>query len=103
MNNTTTKKHPHTPNNSHLRAEYDFSQMIGGVKGKYHKAYRAGHAVKIHQDDGTTIVQHFKLEDGAMIIEPDVREYFPTEEVVNKTLQSLIELLPKKRRTKEKV
>jgi hypothetical protein len=29
-------------------------------------------------------------------VEPDVREYFPTSESVNKALRSLIEIMPKK-------
>lgn len=34
--------------------EYDFKNMKGGVRGKYYKAYRAWHTVKIHKADGTT-------------------------------------------------
>jgi hypothetical protein len=82
-----------------LRPEYDFKSMKGGVRGKYYKAYRAGHTVKIHKADGTTIVQHFQLEDGAVLLEPDVREYFPDSEAVNKALRGLIALLPKKHGT----
>ncbi len=26
-----------------MKPEYDFSNMQGGVRGKYYKAYRAGH------------------------------------------------------------
>lgn len=83
-----------------MRPEYDFKSMKGGVRGKYHKAYRAGHTVTIHKADGTTVVQHFRLEEGAVLLEPDVREYFPDSEAVNQTLRSLISLLPKKHRTK---
>jgi len=82
--------------NDDMRPEYDFQNMKGGVRGKYYKAYRAGHTVEIHQADGTTIVQHFQLEDGAVLLEPDVREYFPDSEAVNKALRCLIPLLPKK-------
>ena len=103
MRKASTKKSKSTAVDNGLRAEYDFAKMKGGVRGKYYQAYRAGHSVKIHQADGTTLVQNFKLEDGAMIIEPDVREYFPDEEAVNKTLRSLIALLPKKHKTKQKV
>jgi len=63
-----------------LKKEYDFSKMKGGVRGKYYKAYFEGHTVKIHKMDGTTVVQHFTLEDGAVMLEPDVREYFPNSE-----------------------
>jgi hypothetical protein len=41
--------------------EYYFKNMAGGVRGKYFKAYRAGHTVKIHQEDGSTEVRHFSL------------------------------------------
>jgi hypothetical protein len=86
-----------------MRPEYDFATMKGGIRGKYYKAYRAGHTVKIHKADGTTLVQHFALEDGAVMLEPDVREYFPDSEAVNNALRCLIPLMPKKRRTKTKV
>lgn len=83
-----------------MRPEYDFKSMKGGVRGKYYKAYRAGHTVTIHKTDGTTTVQYFTLEEGAVLLEPDVREYFPDSEAVNQTLRGLISLLPKKHRTK---
>jgi hypothetical protein len=75
-----------------MRSEYDFS---GGVRGKHYQAYRQGHTVKIHQTDGNVIVQHFTLEDGAVFLEPDVREYFPDTEAVNNALRGLIALFPK--------
>jgi hypothetical protein len=55
-----------TPINDEMRPEYDFSIMKGAVRGKYAKAFRAGHNVVIHNEDGTTSVQHFKLEDGVV-------------------------------------
>lgn len=85
-----------------MRPEYDFANMKGGVRGKYYKAYREGHTVKIRRADGTTTVQHFKLEDGAVMLEPDVREYFPDSEAVNNALRCLIPLMPKKRGAKTK-
>jgi hypothetical protein len=78
-----------------LRREYDFR---GGVRGKHYRAYRQGHTVKIHKADGTTVVQNFKLEDGAVVLDPDVSEYFPTSESVNAALRSLIALIPRKRK-----
>jgi hypothetical protein len=81
-----------------MRAQYDFSTMKGGVRGKYYEAYREGHEVVIHKEDGTKSVQYFKLEDGAVMLEPDVRRYFPNSEAVNKALKSLIEIIPTKRR-----
>jgi len=78
--------------------EYDFKNMSRGVRGKYFKAYRAGHTVKVHQEDGSTVVRHFTLEDGAVMIEPDVKEYFPDSEAVNRALRCLIPLLSEKNR-----
>jgi len=78
---------------SDMLPEYDFSE---GVRGKHYQAYREGHTVKIHQADGTVAVQYFTLEEGAVILEPDVREYFPDSEAVNKALRGLIALIPSK-------
>jgi hypothetical protein len=78
-----------------IRAEYDFT---GGVRGKHYKALRNGYTVKIHQADGTTVVQHYKLEEGAVMLDPDVREYFPDSDAVNDALRSLIALIPKKQK-----
>jgi len=77
--------------------EYDFE---GGVRGKHFRAYHKGHTVKIDKMDGTTSIQHFKLEDGAVMLEPDVREYFPDSETVNKALRFLISLIPGKKNKK---
>ena len=82
-----------------MKSEYDFSSMKGAVRGKYYKAYRAGHKVEIHRIDGTTLVQYFKLEEGAVMLEPDVRKYFSNSESVNKALRSLIAIIPLKRQT----
>lgn len=78
-----------------MRAEYDFS---GGVRGKHAAAYQEGHTVTIHKKDGTTIVQNFTLEEGTVLLEPDVREYFPDAESVNNALRTLISIAPKKRK-----
>ena len=89
--------------NDDMLAEYDFTKMKGGVRGKYYQAYRQGHTVTIHKTDGTTVVQHFKLEDGAVVLDRDVREYFPDAETVNQALRALIALIPHKpRKTKAK-
>ena len=78
--------------NDEMLPEYDFR---GGVRGKHYKAYRQGHTVTINKTDGTTEVQHFKLEEGAVMLEPEVQAYFPDSEAVNKALRGLILLLPK--------
>ncbi len=78
--------------------EYDFSAMKGGVRGKYHKKYREGHSVIVHHEDGTETMNYFKLEEGAVMLEPDVREYFRSSEAVNKALRALIDIIPYKKR-----
>jgi hypothetical protein len=81
------------PESAEMLPEYDFTGKKG-VRGKYYQAYRRGHTVKIHQEDGTVRVQYFTLQEGAVMLEPDVREYFPTSESVNQALRSLITLIP---------
>lgn len=55
-----------------LRPEYDFSKMVGGVKGKYIERYRAG----------TNLV----------LLEPDIAQAFPTDASVNEALRLLIQI-----------
>ena len=83
-----------------MRPEYDFSN---GVRGKHYKAYREGHTVTIHQEDGTTLVQEYKLEEHAVVLEPDVYEYFSDSESVNRAFRLLISLAPEKRKTIRRV
>ena len=45
-----------------LRPEYDFSQMEGGVRGKYVERYQAG---------------------TNLLLDPDVAQAFPTEDAVD--------------------
>ena len=73
--------------------EYDFTGKKG-TRGKYHQAYRKGHTVRVYEEDGAVSVHYFTLEDGAVMLEPDVREYFPTSESVNKTLRTIISIAP---------
>jgi hypothetical protein len=55
-----------------LRSEYDFSQMEGGVRGKYVERYRSG----------TNLV----------LLDPDVAQAFPTEASVNEALRLLMQV-----------
>jgi hypothetical protein len=91
MKNTTYKGKD--LKNDDLLPEYDFT---GGIRGKHHKAYREGHTVEVHRADGTTDIHYFTLEDGAVMLEPDVRQYFPDSDAVNKALRALIALVPEK-------
>ncbi len=83
-----------------MQPEYDFS---GGVRGKHFRAYREGHTVTVHKEDGTTVTQQFKPDADAIILEPDVQEYFPDSEAVNRALRSLIALIPQKQKRSKTV
>jgi hypothetical protein len=55
-----------------LWPEYDFSQLKGGVKGKYVERYRAG----------TNLV----------LLDPDVAQAFPSADAVNEALRLLMQI-----------
>ena len=80
-------------NDPDMLKEYDFSN---GARGKYAAAYREGHSVVIHHEDGSASAQYFTLEDGAVLLDPDVRQYFPDSESVNAALRCLIPLLERR-------
>ena len=82
-----------------MRREYDFS---GGVRGKHYKALQAGYTVTVHKADGTTVVKDVVPKKGSVVLEPEVRAYFPDSESVNRALRCLIPLLSQKRITKAK-
>jgi hypothetical protein len=83
--------------------EYDFKGKKG-VRGKYYRAMQQGYTVRVTNEDGTVTVTHVEPKEGAIVLDPDVRVYFPDSESVNRTLRSLIELIPErnKRQTAEK-
>ena len=70
-----------------MREEYDFSQ---GVRGKHYHAYRAGHAVRVQKFDGSVEERHFTLQDGAVMLDPDLKARFPDSESVNRALRSFV-------------
>ena len=61
-----------------LRAEYDFSTMAGGVRGKYFERYRAG--------------------VNLVLLEPEVAEAFPTDAAVNEALRKAMRAAKASRR-----
>ena len=79
-----------------MRPEYNFSGKQG-VRGKYYQRLRNGYTVRIHQEDGTTVVQNMAGLEGTVTLDPDVREYFPDTEAVNAALRGLIQLIPVKK------
>ena len=78
-----------------MRAQYDFTD---GMRGKHYRALEAGYTITIHQSDGTTIVQEVRPKAGAVVLAPDVRQYFSDSESVNAALRSLIRLIPQQRK-----
>jgi len=88
MNAESSKQHP---DDDEMLPEYDFSE---GVRGKHYQAYQRGYQVIVHKTDGTTEIRDSALPEGVIILDPDVREYFPDSKVVNRTLRGLISLLP---------
>ena len=74
-----------------MQPEYDFS---GGSRGKHHEAYQRGYKIVIHRTDGTSEERDYVLPDGAVMLDPDVRTYFPNSEAVNNVLRELIKLIP---------
>ena len=73
----------------------DFS---GGVRGKHCAEYRRGHTVKVRQDDGTITVQKFVPDSDAVVIDRDVRDYFPDAASINNALRAIIGIIPHKQR-----
>lgn len=69
--------------------EYD---LRGAVRGEFYRPLHKGYTVHVQKSDGTTEVRRYKLIEGAVILQPDVRAYFPDSDAVNKALRSLIEL-----------
>ncbi len=63
---------------------------------KHDKQYQKGHTVTILHQDETKTTDEFKPEkqDNVIILDPDVKKYFPNSESVNSTLRSLIKLIP---------
>ena len=103
MKKAISKKGRSKSETEEMCAEYDFSKLKGGVRGKYYRAYRQGYTVTIHKADGTTEVRTFKPEEGVVKLAPDVLTYFPDAESVNRALRGLITLIPQKpRRAKSK-
>ncbi len=84
----TTKK----KKNDEMRAEYDFSKA---ERGKFYRPLDKGYTAHVHKKDGTTVINHYTLAEGTVLLAPDVLEYFPDSESVNEALRSLIHLAKK--------
>jgi hypothetical protein len=67
------------------------------VRGKYAKALQKGYSVRVLNEDGTVTVRDFVPKENTVLLDPDVKAYFPDSESVNRTLRSLINLIPEKK------
>lgn len=74
-----------------MAPEYDFTH---GVRGKHAQAMRKGYTMVIQRSDGTTEVREVVPPPGTVVLDPDVRLYFPDSEAVNRALRGLISLIP---------
>ena len=88
------RTHKTTANNG-MKSSYDFSK---GKRTDHAKRYQQGHEVRIERADGSVTEQHFTLEDGAVLLEPDVRAVFKDSNAMNRALRCLIPFI--RRRTK---
>ena len=77
-----------------MRSEYDFQD---GVRGKHYKAMQTEYTITIHNANGTTVTKDVMPKEGVVILEPDVRSYFPDSESVNEILRALIKISPTKK------
>jgi len=73
----------------------DFSS---GIRGKHFASSNKGYSVKVHREDGTTVIHKFVPEKGAIVLDEDVRNYFPDATTVNSALRGLIKLVPQSRK-----
>ena len=89
------KKANNTRKHDDMLPEYDFKGKKG-IRGKYAKALKQGYSIRVTNDDGTVTVKQFVPRENAVVLEPDVKVYFPDSESVNRALRSLIELIPEK-------
>ncbi|MFH1146452.1 MAG: hypothetical protein V1736_01945 [Pseudomonadota bacterium] len=82
-----------TTHNDDMLPEYDFS---GGVRGKHARALQQGYKVRILKEDGSVEERDYLMPEGTIVLDPDVRAYFPDAQAVNKALRTLISLVPKR-------
>jgi hypothetical protein len=68
-----------------------------GVRGKYAKSLQKGYSVHVLKTDGTVDTRQFIPKENAVLLDPDVKAYFPDSESVNRALRSLINLIPEKK------
>jgi hypothetical protein len=58
---------------------------------------REGYTTEVTHGDGSKTITHSQLHPDSVVIDRDVRAYFPGSEAINQALRGLIALIPKKR------
>lgn len=80
-----------------LRPEYDLSTCKQvGERGRHAKRMREGYTTEVTHGDGTKTITHYQVPPDSVVIDCDVRVYFPDSEAINHALHGLIALIPKK-------
>jgi hypothetical protein len=85
-------------------SEHDSTEYIdwnnaekASVRGKYAKSLQEGYSVRVLKEDGTVEIRQFVPKENAVVLDPDVKAYFPDSESVNNALRSLINIIPEER------
>jgi hypothetical protein len=79
-----------------LRSEYDFS---ASKRNPYTQRLREpGCTIRIFNEDGTFTEKNVP-NSMTVVLEPDVKEYFPNSAEVNRALRTLISLFPEARKS----
>ena len=84
------KRTPNPKASDGMLARYDFSK---GKRTDHARRYQRGHQVRIERADGSVTAQKFAIEEGAVLLEPDVRAVFKDSQSVNLALRCLIPLV----------
>jgi cellobiose-specific phosphotransferase system component IIB len=90
------KKKTNKTQTDDMLPEYDLKGKKG-ARGKYAKALQKGYSVRVVKADGTVNIQNFVPKENVVLLDPDVKAYFPDSESVNHALRSLINLIPEKK------
>lgn len=90
------KKKTNKTQTDDMLPEYNLESKKG-VRGKYARSLQKGYSVRVVKEDGTVTVQDFIPKENAVLLDPDVKAYFPDSESVNRALRSLINLIPEKK------
>ena len=86
-----------------LRPEYDLSKLKQvGERGRHAKRTRQGYTTEVTHGDGSKTITHYQVHPESVVVDRDVRAYFPNSEAVNHALRGLIALIPKKKVARQK-